>query len=200
MTRNISLDFFERQIVTAVPRFYIGHGRRIYSAGLQDMMMFSYIGRHMLSGGEVFRKMLNDDGDDIAAHPFIGLVLSAVVIPGEFFPDTVASVFHDSPLAEGRLRWRGLTVDPAAITDTALLTIEAEQDDIAAPGQTYIAHELCRSIPPARQAHHLQSGIGHFGLFHGDIWRRAIRPRLSTFITAHDHDRHQNQGTLSITS
>jgi len=37
-----------------------------------------------------------------------------------------------------------LQVDPAAITDAALLTIEAALDDISAPGQTRIARSTAR--------------------------------------------------------
>jgi poly(3-hydroxybutyrate) depolymerase len=149
------------------------------------MTLHSLLVRHMLTGGEIFRKILHDDGNDTSAHPFTGILMSPVAIPGEFFLDTVSAVFHDSALAEGRLRWRGLVVDPRAIMDVALLTIEAEEDDIAAPGQTYIAHTLCRTIPNAMRGHHSQPSIGHFGLFHGVVWRQIILPRLCKFLMEH---------------
>src|ERR1700693_6313996 len=64
---------------------------------------------------------------------------------------------------------------------SALLTIEGEDDDIVAPGQTYIAHALCSMIPEAMRAHHFQPATGHLGLFHGVVWRRVFLPRLRAF-------------------
>ena len=185
MTRNCPLSFLERQVVTLVSPLHIGHGRLIYPANLQAAMTLAYVNRHILSGGEVLTKMLHDDGEDVETHPFLELLLSAVAVPGEFFLDTVSTVFQEFSLPRGRLRWRGMPVDPATITDTALLTIEGEFDDISGPGQTYVAHKLCRAIPAAGRAHYLQPGVGHFGLFHGAVWRSAILPRLCAFITEH---------------
>lgn len=73
-------------------------------------------------------------------------------------------------------------MNPAAIEKTALMTIEGEKDDISSPGQTRAAHDLCVSIPDARRLHHLQEGVGHYGVFNGSQWRESIAPRLKTFI------------------
>jgi poly(3-hydroxybutyrate) depolymerase len=94
----------------------------------------------------------------------------------------VSQVFHEFALPEGRLRQHGMKVDPAAITDTGLLTIEAENDDISGAGQTRVAHALCGGLSSVRQAHHVQPGIGHFGLFHGRVCRTAILPRIRSFV------------------
>ena len=59
------------------------------------------------------------------------------------------------------------------------------RDDIAGLGQTHAAHGLCGALAPDLRAHHVQEEIGHFGLFHGKVWRGEILPRLSAFITAH---------------
>jgi poly(3-hydroxybutyrate) depolymerase len=185
LMRRYSREALIAQVLSRVPAFEPGHGRLVYPAHLQEMMMLAYLSRHMLSGGEVFRKMLHDDGGDIVEHPFIRLLLSAVDIPGEFFLDTQAQVFQDNALARGRMTWQGEAVNPGAITRTALLTIEAAQDDIAGSGQTLAAHALCRALPDALRAHHVQEGIGHFGLFHGAIWRSAILPRLCAFTAEH---------------
>jgi poly(3-hydroxybutyrate) depolymerase len=56
------------------------------------------------------------------------------------------------------------------------MTVEGERDDICAPGQTAAAHGLCRNLDPAKQLHHLQEKVGHFGIFHG---RRSQTETLS---------------------
>jgi poly(3-hydroxybutyrate) depolymerase len=67
-----------------------------------------------------------------------------------------------------------------------LMTVEGERDDISGPGQTKAAHGLARGIPPARHRHHLQKGVGHYGVFNGRRWRDEIAPRIKAFIRANE--------------
>jgi len=67
-------------------------------------------------------------------------------------------------------------VDPAAITRTALLTVERENDNSCSPGQTEAAHALCTGIPAKRKANHLQPGVGYAGVFSGSRWETEIYP------------------------
>jgi poly(3-hydroxybutyrate) depolymerase len=75
-------------------------------------------------------------------------------------------------------------VQPAAIRRTGLLTVEGANDDISAPGQTMAAHELCTRIPTYRRRHHLQAGVGHFGVFSGRRWEAQVYPAVREFIAA----------------
>ena len=56
-------------------------------------------------------------------------------------------------------KWRGRTVDPAAIRRTALLTVEGERDDICSLGQTLAAHDLCTGLRPYMKTHYVQAGV-----------------------------------------
>ena len=73
-------------------------------------------------------------------------------------------------------------VDPGAIRHTALLTVEGANDDICSPGQTEAAHRLCTGIPEERKHHHLQNGVGHYGVFSGSRWEAEIYPVVRSFI------------------
>jgi poly(3-hydroxybutyrate) depolymerase len=64
----------------------------------------------------------------------------------------------------------------------ALFTIEGEFDDISGVGQTEAAHRLCVNIPQDRQAHWLQPGVGHYGVFNGSRFRAEIAPRIADFV------------------
>jgi len=90
-------------------------------------------------------------------------------------------------LPTGRLTWRGQRVDPGAISRTALLTVEGENDDICSPGQTFAAHELCSAIPPESKRHHLQPGVGHYGVFSGSRWQAEVYPVVRDFIALAHH-------------
>ena len=103
-------------------------------------------------------------------------------LPATYYLDTIQRVFQEFHLARGCFMHRGRKVNPAAIENTALMTIEGEKDDISSPGQTRAAHDLCVNIPDARRLHHLQKGVGHYGVFNGSQWRESIAPRLKTFI------------------
>ena len=63
-----------------------------------------------------------------------------------------------------------------AIRRTALLTVEGERDDICAVGQTVAAQDLCTGIRPYMKTHHIQTGVGHYGVFSGRKWNAADLP------------------------
>ena len=54
--------------------------------------------------------------------------------------------------------------------------MEGERDDICAVGQTAAAHDLLTGLSPARKRHHLQAGVGHYGVFSGRRWEKEIYP------------------------
>ena len=93
-------------------------------------------------------------------------------------------MFQEHHLPLGRLAVHGTKVRPGAIRRTALLTVEGERDDICAIGQTVAALDLCTGIPPAMKRHHLQTGVGHYGVFSGRRWAREVYPRVREMIQA----------------
>lgn len=184
LARLRPLQWFENHAIAAVPAGFAGQGRLVYPAAVQHSALIAYLSRHIASGGELLGKVLYDDGENAAEQPFLEVYLSVMDLPAAFFLDTINLVFHEFALPRRRLFWRGERVEPAAITKTALMTVEGEHDDVSAPGQTGIAHELCRNIPRERRVHHLQRGVGHFGTFHGRTWRNEVMPRIRAFIRA----------------
>ena len=103
-------------------------------------------------------------------------------LTAEFYLETVQWVFQEHRLPTGTLEWQGEKVEPRAIRRTALLTVEGERDDICAVGQTLAAHELCSSLRPYRKRHHMQAGVGHYGVFSGKRWESQIYPLVKNVI------------------
>jgi poly(3-hydroxybutyrate) depolymerase len=174
--------WFARNAIDAVPPPSQGQGRLVYAARMQRAGLLAYLARHIATGGELFDKVLDDDGEDAAHHPFLDQFLSVMDLPAEFFLDTIRLVFRAFALPRGELTWRGVRVEPLAIRHTGLMTIEGELDDVSSPGQTRVAHKLCRNISQENRAHFVQRAVGHFGTFHGRAWRREIMPRIQAFI------------------
>ena len=87
---------------------------------------------------------------------------------------------HEKEVAEATLRVKGAT-------GVWLATLRAwVQDDSADLGQTMAAHDLCTDLPPYMRAHHLQAGVGHYGVFAGRRWDSQIYPQVRNFIQAHN--------------
>jgi poly(3-hydroxybutyrate) depolymerase len=105
-------------------------------------------------------------------------------LPAEFYLETVEKVFQTYDLALGKLRYRGRIVNPAAIRRTALMTVEGERDDICSVGQTVAAQDLCTGVRPYLKSHHVQTGVGHYGVFSGRKWNQQIYPRVREMIHA----------------
>src|SRR5690606_31442059 len=110
--------------------------------------------------------------------------LAVLDLDAQFYLETIDRVFKRAELAKGEFTYRGRKVDPGAIRNTALLTVEGGRDDICALGQTAAAHELCRSLRPHLRRHHLQANVGHYGVFSGRRWEREIYPMVRNLILA----------------
>ena len=110
--------------------------------------------------------------------------LAVLDLTAEFYLETIDKVFQRALLARGELTHHGRPVRPEAIQRTALLTVEGERDDICAVGQTAAAHLLCSSLRPHLKRHHLQPGVGHYGVFSGSKWERQVYPQVRNMVLA----------------
>jgi poly(3-hydroxybutyrate) depolymerase len=110
-------------------------------------------------------------------------------LSAEYYLQTLETVFIDHLLPRGLMRHRGKLVDLKAIHRCALMTIEGEKDDITGRGQTVAALDLTPNLPDAKKEHHLQAGVGHYGVFNGSRFRHDIAPRIKTFMARHAADR-----------
>jgi poly(3-hydroxybutyrate) depolymerase len=110
-------------------------------------------------------------------------------MPAEYYLDTIHTVFQQHKLPNGSwdvdVDGELLRVDPKAIRDVPLFTIEGELDDISGSGQTEAAHGLTPNLAPAHKQHHVAMGAGHYGIFSGRRWRELIYPKVRDFIAAH---------------
>ena len=91
-------------------------------------------------------------------------------------------MFHKYARPKGELKFRGRTVNPAAIRRTALVTIEGERDDICAIGQTRAAQDLASSLRPWMRTHYVQPNVGHCGVFSGKRRQNSIYPLVRDVI------------------
>ena len=120
--------------------------------------------------------LVKNDGDNAEKHrDFYDEYLAVMDLTAEFYLQTVETVFVRHALPKGEMMHRGEKVDPAAIRNIALFTVEGENDDISGVGQTEAAHDLCVNIPRDMRAHYLQPAVGHYGVFNGSRYPRRDR-------------------------
>jgi polyhydroxyalkanoate depolymerase len=182
------LTWFERNAISTVPFGHQGAGRRVYPGFLQlSAFAGMNIGRHVQQHATLFRELADGHTEDARViTDFYDEYFAVLDLHADFYLETVDRVFKRHLLPRQQLTWHGERVDPAAITNTALMTVEGERDDICGLGQTMAAHELCSALPPIRQRHHLQLGVGHYGVFSGRRWRQETYPMVRSFILQND--------------
>ena len=178
------IDWFRSHVITKVPFPNPGFMRDVYPGFLQlNGFMSMNLDRHIEAHKQLFLHLVRGDGNSAQKHKeFYDEYLAVMDLAAEFYLQTVETVFVRHALPKGEMIHRGRRVDPSRIKRVALLTVEGEHDDISGVGQTEAAHRLCVNIPPDRQAHYLQLGVGHYGVFNGSRFRSEIAPRISEFV------------------
>ncbi|MEZ5741576.1 MAG: polyhydroxyalkanoate depolymerase [Burkholderiaceae bacterium] len=186
-----TFEWFERNLIYVVPAKYPGAGRKVYPGFLQHAGFVSMNpDRHVNSHWDFYMNLVRGDLETSDSHRDFYDEYNAVLdMPAEYYLSTIQTVFQDHLLPTGKwdVQFEGDThrVDPAAITNVALFTIEGELDDISGPGQTQAAHKLCANIPQEHQQDLVAEGAGHYGIFSGRRWRERICPEVGKFIRAH---------------
>jgi poly(3-hydroxybutyrate) depolymerase len=177
------VPWFKRNCVVSVPFPYPGVGREVYPGFLQlSGFMAMNLDRHVNAHFDMFKHLVQGDGDSAEKHRDFYDEYNAVMdLDADYYLQTVERVFVLHSLPKGEFKYRGRTVNLAAISSTALMTVEGEKDDISGVGQTQAAHDLCPNIPADRKVHYLQTGVGHYGVFNGSRFRKEIAPRIVEF-------------------
>ncbi len=180
-------SWFENNVIATVPYLYPGNGRKVYPGFLQLAgFMAMNLGNHLVSHWEMFRHLVQGDGESAeSTKDFYDEYRAVCDMTAEFYLQTVDVVFQRHLLPKGKMMHRGHRVDPAAIKDVALLAIEGERDDISGVGQTKAAIDISSALPARMKRYHLAKGVGHYGIFNGSKWRNQIAPVVEEWIARH---------------
>ena len=187
-----SHDWFENNVIFRVPPNYPGAGRRVYPGFLQHAGFIAMNpDRHANSHFDYFQDLIKGDNSSADTHRKFYDEYNAVLdMDADYYLETIQTVFQDFKLVYGTWDVRSPSgqverVRPEDITQTALLTVEGELDDISGTGQTRAAHGLCKGIPRGQAVHLEVEGAGHYGIFSGRRWRTVVYPQVKAFIAQH---------------
>ena len=182
------INWFEQNVITTVPFPYPGAGRRVYPGFMQLAGFMSMnLGNHMVSHWEMFKHLIEGDGESAeATKDFYDEYRSVCDMTAEFYLQTVREVFQRHSLPQGELMHRGKAVDPKALKDIALLAVEGERDDISGLGQTKAALTIASKLPEKYKKYYMAESVGHYGIFNGNRWRTVIAPVMEQWIAEHN--------------
>jgi poly(3-hydroxybutyrate) depolymerase len=178
------IAWFDANLIARVPARYRGAGRPVYPGFVQLLAFMSMnIDRHRKAHLDLYENLARGELEKAQiTKTFYDEYFAVLDLTAEFYLETVQWVFQEARLAKGELDYRGERVEPRAIRRTALLTVEGERDDICSLGQTAAAHDLCKGIKPYMRRHHMQAGVGHYGVFSGKRWEEQVYPIVRNMI------------------
>lgn len=190
------LSWFEQNVISHVPFPNPGFMRAVYPGFIQlTGFMTMNLDRHREAHWKLFDHLVEGDEDSVTQHEkFYDEYLAVMDLPAEFYLQTIETAFQSHALPMGTMMHRSEPVDCSKIRNTAIITIEGENDDICGIGQTEAAHALCTNVPAKNRFHYVQPGVGHYGVFNGRRWRQEIQPRIRDQIRAAEK---RNQSKLA---
>jgi poly(3-hydroxybutyrate) depolymerase len=178
------INWFEDNLISYVPFQCKGAFRKVYPGFVQLTAFVSMnLERHIKQHMDLHNHLMKGEIEKAETiKTFYDEYFAVMDLPADFYIETVRDVFQDHLLPQGKLTFRGRTVDPAAVRRMGLMTVEGERDDICSIGQTLAAQELCTGVRAYRRVHHMQAGVGHYGVFSGKKWNNEIYPLLRDFV------------------
>ena len=188
LAKGKPIEWFENNLIAKVPARYGGAKRKVYPGFVQLAAFMSMnMERHLKAHRELYENLANGELAKAATtKAFYDEYFAVLDLTSEFYLETVRLVFQEHALPLGALTYENQKVEPRAIKRTMLFTVEGERDDICAVGQTLAAHDLCASLRPSRKRHHMQAGVGHYGVFSGKTWQQQIYPMVKNVILQSD--------------
>jgi len=184
LAKSQPIKWFEHNLINYVPVQCKGAFRKVYPGFVQLTAFVSMnLERHIKQHMDLANHLVKGEKEKAAAiKTFYDEYFAVMDLTAEFYIETVRDVFQEHLLPKGRMKFRGRTVNPAAVRRMGLMTVEGERDDICAIGQTLAAQELCTGVRAYRRVHHMQAGVGHYGVFSGKKWNNEIYPLLRDFV------------------
>ena len=186
-------EWFENNVIYAVPTNFAGKGRRVYPGFLQHTGFVAMNpDRHANSHYDFFKNLIKGDDASTEAHRKFYDEYNAVLdMDADYYLETIKTVFQEFKLVNGT--WDVMSLDgqlervkPGDIKTTAVMTVEGELDDISGSGQTRAALDMCSGVAPGQKIHLEAKGAGHYGIFSGRRWRDIVYPAVTSFILEHN--------------
>lgn len=178
------IKWFQDNLINFVPFQCKGAFRKVYPGFIQLTAFVSMnLERHIKSHVDLMDHLAKGETEKAETiKTFYDEYFAVMDLPADFYIETVRDVFQEHLLPQGKLMHYDRPVNLAAVKRMGLMTVEGEKDDICSIGQTLAAQDLCTGVRAYRKVHHMQAGVGHYGVFSGRRWNNEIYPLLRDFV------------------
>ena len=166
--------------------------RMVYPGFLQlSGFMGMNFDRHVTAHRDLFHNLIKGDGDSADKHrEFYDEFLAVMDLTAEYYLQTIETVFLEHKLPKGKMVHRNRLVrpgqDPKGGADDGGRREGRHLGDRPDLCCTNIVHQ---SLPTPYAQHHLQRGVGHYGVFNGSRFRAEIAPKIREFHSNHQRRR-----------
>lgn len=176
VTEHLPLKLFKASNIRTVPAGLPGSGRRVYPGFFQlSGFMLINLKPHIQRYASFVKDGIMGSHDaQMAFRNFYDEYFAVLDMTESFYLDSLERIFFEHHLPRGLMTFRGDPIDFTELRTMPLLTIEGANDNMCTLGQTEAAHAICPNIPPTKRAHHVQEGVGHYGVFSGSRFQNDI--------------------------
>jgi poly(3-hydroxybutyrate) depolymerase len=179
------IEWFEQNLISHVPLPHAGFMRRVYPGFVQlSAFMSMNLERHKQQFRNLYQHLVEGEEEQAnVIRVFYDEYLAVNDLPAEFYLETVEKVFQTYDLARGRAGvprpqgqpWRHPPHGAADGGRRARRHLQRRPDR----GRAGPVH---RHVRPYLKTHHIQVGVGHYGVFSGRKWNQQIYPRVREVI------------------
>ena len=163
--------------VSRCPLNMPGAGRRVYP-GVAQLTAFMSMNarRHLGSHVELYRALVAGDGrPPPRIRDFYDEYGAVMDVPAEFYLETLQRVFMEHDLPAGRVHLARASGRPLR-HPRPRCSPSRELRTTCAPPARPRRPTGCAPGSAERRHHHLQEGVGHYGVFAGSRWENDIYP------------------------
>ena len=184
MPTSKTIAWFERILIATVPMRYPGAFRHVYPGFVQlAAFMTMNIDRHVKAHQELYDHLANGEHEKAATtKAFYDEYFAVLDLTAEFYLETVRHIFQEYALPLGssngaaRPSIRARSAAPCCSPSRASATTSARS---ARPSRRTISARACA---PICKRHHMQAGVGHYGVFSGKRWENQVYPIVKNVI------------------
>ncbi|MGF1563386.1 MAG: polyhydroxyalkanoate depolymerase [Geminicoccaceae bacterium] len=199
--RQIPETALEHSMLVEVPARFPGVGRKVYP-GYVQLAFFLNVTPTLFREAALgiwYARQYEDRAVQLYQASRLFDDLHAVMdIPGEVFLQSVMQSYSRDALGRQRVYVQGRHVEPLSLGSTALLTMEAERDELVGADQTHAAHGLCWRLRDQDRAMVTLPDARHYELFNGARVFDSVAPALYRFMVAHERGKARLRSTAAL--
>ena len=189
LAKTRTIEWFERTLIASVP---YALPRRVPPrlSGLRATRRLhehEYRAPHQGASGALRQSRRGEVEKAAVTKAFYDEYFAVLDLTAEFYLETVKLVFQEHALPLGKLDWHGQKGRAGGDPQAPCCSRWRASATTSAPSARRWPRTICaRKLRPYLKRHHMQAGVGHYGVFSGTRWQNQIYPMVKNVILSSD--------------